>query len=121
MVLNFGESHGISSEISYFNEREFKELMNRILDNWMEEMNVNNDGSISKQEFYRNICKVYGWQAWLAKPSIKKTFDNFIRHVDINGDQRLSKEELKLLIKKFAVGELDPVEVFEIPSIVKLF
>jgi len=58
----------------------------------VEDLDVNGDGVISKSEFYDNFAKVYGWQAWLAKRAIHKTFDKVLQESDGDGDGKLSKE-----------------------------
>ena len=63
----FAENRGLASELAFFNEKEFADLMNRLLDLFMEEVDANGDGFISRKEFYDNLCQVYGWQARLAK------------------------------------------------------
>ncbi|KAL6067735.1 E3 ubiquitin-protein ligase RBBP6 [Balamuthia mandrillaris] len=121
MVCKYCNSKGITSEVSCLNEREFKGLMNRLLDEWIEEMDTDKNGSISKTEFYNNLKEVHGWQTWLIKSHINKTFDNAVAAADVDGDQQLGKEEIKALLKKFAVGELEMSSVLCLPPLSKLF
>lgn len=49
IVYHYAREAGILSEISYFNEREFKELMNRLIDEWFEAVDRDGDGLITKK------------------------------------------------------------------------
>lgn len=59
-----------------------------------EDVDKNGDGCISRKEFYDNMYAVYGWQAWLAKGHIHKTFDRAVKQGDLNGDGIMSIEEV---------------------------
>eukprot|EP01102_Stenamoeba_stenopodia_P014581 TRINITY_DN4861_c0_g1_i1.p1 TRINITY_DN4861_c0_g1~~TRINITY_DN4861_c0_g1_i1.p1 ORF type:complete len:197 (-),score=35.91 TRINITY_DN4861_c0_g1_i1:57-566(-) len=99
MVVKFANSRGLASELSSFNEKEFKDLMNRIISDIVDEWDANGDGAISKNEFYDNLAKVYGWQAWLAKRAIHKTFEKVLKESDNDGDGLLSKEVITLRLQ----------------------
>lgn len=47
------------------NKREFKRLVDRLIDEWIESADKNGDGAISRKEFYDNFYSVYGWQGSL--------------------------------------------------------
>jgi len=40
--------------------------------------------------------KVYGWQAWLIKRNITRTFEHILEVADMDGNETLSKEEIKV-------------------------
>jgi hypothetical protein len=44
------------------NKREFKSLVDRIIVEWIESVDKDGDGLISRKEFYDNLNSVYGWQ-----------------------------------------------------------
>jgi len=119
-VNGFAENRGLASELAFFNEKEFADLMNRLLDLFMEEVDANGDGFISRKEFYDNLCQVYGWQARLAKRHIHRTYDNAVKHCDMDGDDLLSRDELQELLRKLALGEISPADVFSVPKLVIL-
>jgi len=119
MVDNFGQSQGIASELSHFSLKDFTALFNRLLDEMFEEMDTDNSGGVSKKEFYRNLRSSMGWQAKIIKKHINKTFDNAIKAGDLDGDQNLDKQEIKLLLRKIALGEIKTSDIISLPPLMK--
>jgi Ca2+-binding EF-hand superfamily protein len=52
------QARGLVSEVSEMNKKEFKELLDRVLDDWMQEVDKDGDGTISKKEFLNNVQNV---------------------------------------------------------------
>jgi len=120
MIDSFSSEKGITSELSRFNLKDFTQLLNRLLDDLFDEMDTDKSGGVSKQEFYENLRLNYGWQARMAKKHIEKTFDNAIKMGDLDGDSTLDKQEIKLLLRKIALGEVDTSQLVSVPLMFKL-
>ena len=57
MVTNFASNKGIRSEISFFNEKEFRSILNRLLDEWIDELKSDESGEVSKTILYDYVFK----------------------------------------------------------------
>mmetsp|Transcript_7055 Transcript_7055/g.7744 ORF Transcript_7055/g.7744 Transcript_7055/m.7744 type:complete len:181 (+) Transcript_7055:150-692(+) len=105
LVYDFVFKHKIFKEASFMDKETFEKLLNSWLDYFINNYS-RGDGIISKDTFVEKYKHLHGWQAWVAKKYIKKTWDNATARAYGESTEELGRKEIKTLVLLFLENEL---------------